>query len=274
MEYVNLKGARVPVLGLGTWQLSGAQCADIVRAGLDLGYRHIDTAQAYNNEEEVGMALAGSGVARDDIFLTTKVWYERIAPSELQRSVDESLKKLRTDHVDLLLIHWPNAKVPLGDSLAALAEVKAQGKARYVGVSNFTVALLKEAVESHGADLICDQVEYHPFLSQRPVLEFLRSHGMFLTAYSPIARGEAATHPTLVRIGEAHGKSAVQVTLRWLLDQTNVVAIPKAGDEKHLKSNFEIFDFKLTDAERAEIDALTGNRRLINPGWAPAWDAA
>jgi 2,5-diketo-D-gluconate reductase B len=274
MEYVNLKGARVPALGLGTWQLSGAQCADIVRAGLDLGYRHIDTAQAYNNEEEVGLALAGSGVARDDIFLTTKVWYERIAPGDLQRSVDESLTKLRTDHVDLLLIHWPNAKVPLGDSLKALAEVKAQGKARHIGVSNFTVALLKEAVETHGADLICDQVEYHPFLLQRPVLEFLRSHEMFLTAYSPIARGEAATHPTLTRIGEAHGKSAVQVTLRWLLDQPNVVAIPKASGEKHLKSNFEIFDFKLTDAERAEIDALTGNRRLINPGWAPAWDAA
>jgi len=274
MEYVNLKGARVPALGLGTWQFSGAQCADVVRAGLDLGYRHIDTAQAYNNEEEVGVALAGSGVARDDIFLTTKVWYERIAPGDLQRSVDESLTKLRTDHVDLLLIHWPNAKVPLGDSLKALAEVKAQGKALHIGVSNFTVALLKEAVETHGADLICDQVEYHPFLSQRPVLEFLRSHGMFLTAYSPIARGEAATHPTLVRIGEAHGKSAVQVTLRWLLDQPDVVAIPKASGEKHLKSNFEIFDFKLTDAERAEIGALTGNRRLINPGWAPAWDAA
>jgi 2,5-diketo-D-gluconate reductase B len=274
MEYVNLKGARVPALGLGTWQLSGAQCADIVRAGLDLGYRHIDTAQAYNNEEEVGVALAGSGVARDEIFLTTKVWYERIAPGDLQRSVDESLTKLRTEHVDLLLIHWPNAKVPLGDSLKALAEVKAQGKALHIGVSNFTVALLKEAVEIQGADLICDQVEYHPFLSQRPVLEFLRSHGMFLTAYSPIARGEAATHPTLTRIGEAHGKSAVQVTLRWLLDQPNVVAIPKASGEKHLKSNFEIFDFKLTDAEQAEIDALTGNRRLINPGWAPAWDAA
>jgi 2,5-diketo-D-gluconate reductase B len=274
MEYVNLKGARVPALGLGTWQLSGAQCADIVRAGLDLGYRHIDTAQAYNNEEEVGVALAGSGVPRDDIFLTTKVWYERIAPGELQRSVDESLTKLRTDHVDLLLIHWPNAKIPLGDSLKALAEVKAQGKARHIGVSNFTVALLKESVEVHGVDLACDQVEYHPFLSQRPVLDFLRSHEMFLTAYSPIARGEAATHPTLVRIGEAHGKSAVQVTLRWLLDQANVAAIPKASGEKHLKSNFEIFDFKLTDAERAEIDALTGNRRLIDPGWAPAWDAA
>ena len=274
MDYVNLKGARVPALGLGTWQLSGAQCADVVRAGLDMGYRHIDTAQAYNNEEEVGAALAGSGVARDDIFLTTKVWYERIAPGELQRSVDESLTKLRTDHVDLLLIHWPNVKIPLGDSLKALAEVKAQGKARHIGVSNFPVALLKEAVEVNGADLLCDQVEYHPFLSQRQVLEFLRSHEMFLTAYSPIARGEAATHPTLVRIGEAHAKSAVQVTLRWLLDQVNVVAIPKASGEKHLKSNFEIFDFELSEGERAEIDALTGNRRLINPGWAPAWDAA
>jgi 2,5-diketo-D-gluconate reductase B len=274
MEYVNLKGARVPALGLGTWQLSGAQCADVVRAGLDLGYRHVDTAQAYKNEEEVGVALANSGVARDDIFLTTKVWYDRIAPGDLQRSVDESLQKLRTDHVDLLLIHWPNAKIPLGDSLKALAEVKAAGKARNIGVSNFTVALLKEAVERHGADLLCDQVEYHPFLSQRPVLDFLRAHDMFLTAYSPIARGEAATHPTLKRIGEAHGKSAVQVTLRWLLDQPHVVAIPKASDEKHLKSNFEIFDFKLSDQERAEIDAMLGNRRLINPGWAPAWDAA
>ena len=274
MDYVTIKGARVPALGLGTWKLSGAHCADIVREGLAMGYRHVDTAQAYGNEEEVGVALAGSGVGRDEIFLTTKVWYERIGNGELQRSIDESLTKLRTDHVDLLLIHWPNPKFPLGESLKALAEVKAAGKARHVGVSNFPVALLREAVEQHGADLLCDQVEYHPFLSQRPVLEFLRSHDMMLTAYSPIAQGEVATHPVLTRIGANHGKSGVQVTLRWLIDQPNVAAIPKAGDQKHLQSNLEIFDFKLSDEERAEIDGLLGNKRLINPGWAPQWDAA
>ena len=274
MEYVNLKGARVPALGLGTWQLSGAQCAEVVRAGLAMGYRHVDTAQAYGNEEQVGEALADSGIPRDDIFLTTKVWYERIGDGELQRSVDESLKKLRTDHVDLLLIHWPNPKFPLGESLQALSDVKAAGKARNIGVSNFPTALLKDAVERHKADLLCNQVEYHPFLSQRPVLEFARANDMMVTAYSPIARGEAATHPVLTRIGEKHGKSAVQVTLRWLIDQSNVAAIPKASGEKHLRSNFEIFDFRLDADDRAEIDSLRGDRRLINPGWAPAWDAA
>ncbi|EWY36364.1 2,5-didehydrogluconate reductase [Skermanella stibiiresistens SB22] len=274
MDYVNLKGVRVPALGLGTWQLSDAQCADVVRAGLAMGYRHVDTAQAYKNEDQVGLALADSDVPRDEIFLTTKVWHERLEADDLKRSVDESLTKLRTDHVDLLLIHWPNPEFPLGRSLEALAEVKARGKARQIGVSNFPVALLREAIERHGADLLCDQIEYHPFLSQKPILEFARAHDLMVTAYSPIARGEVAAHPVLTRIGERHGKSAVQVTLRWLIDQPNVAAIPKASGEKHLRSNFEIFDFKLTDEDRAEIDGLLGDRRLVNPGWAPEWDPA
>lgn len=248
MKFVEIKGARIPALGFGTWQITGADCVRMVRHALDVGYRHIDTAQIYENEAEVGRGLAESDVAREDVFLTTKVWMDNLADGDLQASVDESLRKLKTDHVDLLLIHWPNDQVDLGETLSALAEVQKAQKTRYIGVSNFPVAWMRRAIEDHGADILCNQVEYHPFLNQAPVLDFVRKHDMMLTAYSPLARGRVASSDVIAEVARKHNKSPAQITLRWLVEQDNVAAIPKAGSEEHCRSNFEIFDFPF-DAE-------------------------
>ncbi|HJT07931.1 MAG TPA: aldo/keto reductase [Stellaceae bacterium] len=273
MKYLDIEGTRVPALGLGTWQLSGRGCFEAVRRALDLGYRHIDTAQMYGNESEVGWAVRDSGFARDQIFLTTKLAPANHAAAAVKRSTEESLRRLATDHVDLLLIHWPTGEVPLGETLSALAELRKAGKARHIGVSNFNVALLDEAVATHGADLLCNQVEYHPYLSQRAVLAATRRHGIMLTAYSPLARGRVLRDPVLSAIGRAYDKSPAQVALRWLLDQDGVVAIPKASSRAHLAANLAIFDFALSAADRAQIDALRDGYRVVDPaGWAPDWD--
>lgn len=273
MQYLEIKGARVPVPGLGTWQLSGRGCFETVRHALDLGYRHIDTAQMYGNETEVGWAMRESGLARDAIFLTTKLAPGNLAAAAVRRTAEESLRRLATDHVDLLLIHWPTGEAPLGETLGALAALRAAGKTRYIGVSNFNVALLQEAIETHGANLLCNQVEYHPYLSQRAVLAAVRRQGMMLTAYSPLARGRVQRDPALAAIGRKYGKAPAQVALRWLLDQDGVAAIPKAAGRAHLAANLDIFDFTLSAEDRAAIDALRDAYRVVDPtGWAPDWD--
>jgi 2,5-diketo-D-gluconate reductase B len=273
MHDVEVKGTRVPAIGLGTWQLSGRGCYETVREALELGYRHIDTAQMYGNEPEVGQAIRDSGIARGEIFLTTKLAPGNLAAAAVRRSTEESLQRLGLDHVDLLLIHWPSSSVKPSETLGAMAALRAAGKARHLGVSNFTVKLLAEAVEAAHAELLCNQVEYHPFLSQRPVLAALASHGMMLTAYSPLARGRVLRHPTLVAIGRKYGKSPAQVTLRWLIDQERVAAIPKAAGRGHLAANLDIFDFALAAEDRAAIDALRGSERVVDVGgWSPRWD--
>lgn len=272
MKHLELKGARVPALGFGTFELSGPLCAEMVRYALELGYRHLDTAQVYGNEDLVGKGMRGAGVEREEIFLTTKVWMDQLAYADVKRSTEESLSRLGTEYVDLLLIHWPNPAVPLQETLRALAELREAGKTRFIGVSNFTVALLEETVNTHGADVLCNQVEYHPFLSQRPVLNWLRDHDMLLTAYSPLARGRVLDDPALQRIAGRHGKTPTQVALRWLIEQDNVAAIPKASSREHCKANFEIFDFALSEVDMEEIGRLTGSTRLIDPDWAPDWD--
>ncbi len=272
MKQVEIKGARVPAIGLGTWQLNGRTCREAVRQALELGYRHIDTAQMYGNETEVGAALRDSGIAREEIFLTTKLAPGNLGAAEARRTAEESLKRLGLDHVDLLLIHWPSGEAPLGETLAALARLRQEGKARFIGVSNFTVKLLQEAVETLGADLLCNQVEYHPFLSQRPVMAALKRHGLMLTAYSPLGRGHVQRDGALAAIGRTYGKSAAQVALRWLIDQENVAAIPKAASRAHAAANIDIFDFTLAEEDRAVIDALRGDLRIVDPGWGPHWD--
>ena len=272
MHVIEARGARILALGLGTWQMSGETCREAVREALALGYRHLDTAQMYDNEADVGAGLEAAGVPREEVFLTTKVWMDQLAPQALKTAAAESLKRLRTDYVDLLLIHWPNPEVPLGESLGAMAELRDAGRVRHIGVSNFNVALMREAMEDHGAEIICNQVEYHPFLSQRPVLDYARARGAAVTAYCPLARGEAAGDPTLERIAAKHGKTSAQVALRWLLQQDGVAAIPKAAKSEHLRANLEVFDFALDDDDLAAIDRLPGDRRQIDPGWAPAWD--
>lgn len=254
MKFIETKGARIPALGLGTWRLTGSACERTVRAALEMGYRHIDTASIYGNEAEVGAALRRSGVPREEVFLTTKVWRDSLGYEPAKRSVAESLHRLGLDHVDLVLIHWPGPGI--AETLHAFAELRAAGRTRWIGVSNFDANLLREAIEEQHADLLCNQVEYHPLNPQREVLEYGRRKGLMLTAYSPLAKGRLVDNPALARIGTAHGKTPAQVVLRWLIEQDGVAAIPKAGSEAHLAANLAIFDFTLSAAERATIDAL------------------
>jgi diketogulonate reductase-like aldo/keto reductase len=226
MNFVEANGARIPAIGLGTWDLRGRVCARIVEQALRLGYRHIDTAQMYENEREVGEGLRASAVKRDQVFLTTKIWPTHFAPHDLERSAKESLVRLRLTEVDLLLLHWPNPQVPLVETLGALARIRQQGLARHIGVSNFTVALIEEAVALCPEPLLCDQVEYHPYLDQTKVRDACARHGMALVAYSPVARGRIKSDSALQRIGERHRKTAAQICLRWLVQQ-GVAAIPR-----------------------------------------------
>jgi diketogulonate reductase-like aldo/keto reductase len=272
MQFVEASGAKIPAIGLGTWELRGRTCARLVEQALKLGYRHIDTAQVYENEREVGEGLRASGVRRDDVFVTTKVWTTHFAPNDLERSTKESLAKLRLSEVDLLLLHWPNPQVPLSETLGALAHVRKLGMARHIGVSNFTVALIEQAVAACPEPLACDQVEYHPYLDQSKVLEACAQHGMALVAYSPIARGRIKGDEALVRIGQAHGKTAAQVCLRWLVQQ-NVAAIPRTSKIERLSENIDIFDFALSGDEMHAISQMASPKgRLTDFGFAPKWD--
>jgi 2,5-diketo-D-gluconate reductase B len=272
MQYVEANGAKIPAIGLGTWELRGRACARLVEQALRLGYRHIDTAQVYENEREVGEGLRASRVKRDDVFVTTKVWTNHFAPNDLERSTKESLTKLRLTEVDLLLLHWPNPHVPLSETLGALANAKKLGMARHIGVSNFTVALIEEAVAACPEPLACDQVEYHPYLDQTKVREACARHGMALVAYSPVAKGRIKGDATLMQIGRTHGKTAAQVCLRWLVQQ-NVSAIPRTSKIERLSENIEIFDFELSEEEMNQISQMgSAKGRLTDFGFAPKWD--
>jgi len=274
MHAVGANGARIPVLGLGTWELRGRTCARIVEQALRSGYRHIDTAQIYDNEREVGEGLRASGVKRDEVFVVTKIWPSHFAPRDFERTAKECLVRLRLPQVDLLLLHWPNPTIPLSETIGALCKVKRDGLARHVGVSNFTVAMIEEATKLSSEPLVCNQFECHPFLDQTKVIAATRAHGMAVVAYSPIARGEAAHDPVLTAIGKAHGKSAAQVCLRWLVQQ-DIVVIPRTAKVERLSSNAAIFDFILTEDEMARIGALAHPRgRVVNYSYAgaPKWD--
>lgn len=274
MHTVKAHGADIPALGFGTFELDDATASRMVKAALEIGYRHIDTAQIYKNEKAVGQGIADSGVPRSDIFLTTKVWVNRFSADELAKSVDESLDRLGTDYVDLLLLHWPNPNIPLSETVPAINAVKKSGKARNIGISNFTTALIDQAVELSELPLATNQVEYHPLLNQDKVLSRLREHGMSLTAYSPLAQGEVFDNAVLKQIGQAHNKNPGQIALRWLIQQEGVIAIPRTTSEAHARDNFDIFDFELSGDEMVEINQLTRqNHRTINPGsLAPDWD--
>jgi 2,5-diketo-D-gluconate reductase B len=273
MIYVEAQGARIPALGLGTWQLDGDVARRMVGYALDLGYRHIDTAQMYGNEAEVGAALAGSAVPREQIWLSTKIWPDNFRAGALKRAAEERVRRLRTEP-DLLLLHWPNPRVPLEETMGALNEVKRRGLARHIGISNFNVALIRDGLAASEEPLVANQVEYQPYLSQRAVLEEVRANGMALVAYSPLAKGRVFDDRTLARIGERHDKNPGQVTLRWLLQQDGVAAIPRSSREAHAKANLEIFDFELSEAEMEEIFALAhpGGREVQVAGFAPRWD--
>ncbi len=275
MQDVIVGDARIPVLGFGTFELGGDTCRDMVERALDIGYRHIDTAQMYRNERAVGAAIQAAGVPRSEIFLTTKVWPERFRDGDLQDSVAESLDRLALDHVDLLLLHWPSPDgVPLQETLGALNDVRDRGWTRHVGISNFTIALTRAALDASDAPLITNQVEYHPFLSQQPLLTELRRQGMALTAYAPLAQGRVPADDTLAAIAAEYGRSATQVGLRWLIQQPGVAAIPRSTSPDHAEDNLGALDFALTDEHMARISALArSDGRVIDPsGLAPDWD--
>jgi 2,5-diketo-D-gluconate reductase B len=273
MQFVEAHGARIPAVGLGTMTLKDAVCVDIVAAALKLGYRHLDTAERYGNEAEVGQGLHNSGVKREDVFVTTKVYWDRLAPGDFERSVEESLKKLKLSAVDLLLIHWPSPKVPLSESIGALCQAKRAGLTKHIGIANFTVPLIEEAVQLASEPLVTNQIEVHPYLDQTKVIAACRRHGLSVTAYCPLARGKVLGDEGIVSIGKAHAKSASQVVLRFLVQQ-GLIVIPRTSHRERLAENLAIFDFTLSDAEMAAIAGMKRtDGRVVNPPHAPQWDA-
>jgi len=276
MNVIEANGAKIPAIGLGTMTLKDAVCVEAVKAALRLGYRHIDTAERYGNEGEVGeglqQGLRAAGLQREDVFVTTKVYHDRLAAADFERSFDESLKKLKLPWVDLLLIHWPNPKVPLAETIGVLCKAKRAGRAKHVGVANFTTSLLAEATRLASEPLVTNQIEVHPFLDQSKVLAACRAHGLSVTAYCPIARGKVPGNEVIERIAKAHAKSSAQIALRYLVQQ-GIIPIPRTANPEHLAANLAIFDFKLSDAEMAELGKLKrADGRVVNPPHAPQWD--
>ncbi|HKA73386.1 MAG TPA: aldo/keto reductase [Xanthobacteraceae bacterium] len=266
-------GAKIPVIGFGTSTLG--DCSEVVATALRLGYRHIDTARKYGTERGVGEGIRASGVAREKIFVTTKVSHEYLRADDFARSVEGSLRDLDLAHVDLLLVHWPNPGIPLAETMQALARARRQNLTRHIGVANFPIALLDEAVALCPEPLVTDQVEFHPHLDQSKLLAACRRHGLVLTAHCPLGRGRLMREPVLADIARLRGRTAAQVALRWAIQQGGVVPIPRSAHSGHIAENVDIFDFVLTPDEMARIDALKRpGSRIANPvGRAPAWDA-
>src|SRR5215469_14347725 len=272
MQFVEANGAKIPAIGLGTWELRGRSCARAVEQALRLGYRHIDTAEMYDNEREVGDGLRASRVPRGEVFITTKVWQSHLSPPEFERSTKESLVRLRLSEVDLLLIHWPNPQIPLAETIGALCKMKKVGFARHVGVSNFTVPMLQEAVRLATEPLVTNQIEWHPYLDQSKLVAASRRHGLSVTAYSPIARGRAGSDSQLRLIGTHHRKTGGQVSLRFLI-QEGAIVIPRTSRRERLEENIAIFDFELDPAEIDEIREFAHPRgRVVDWAGAPNWD--
>lgn len=274
MKIVEANGARIPALGLGTWDLRGGQCAELVAHALTHGYQHIDTAQMYANEREVGQGIAASGVTRDAFFLTTKIWPDNFSADDFARAAEERVRLLDCGPVDLLLLHWPSREVPLAETMAALVKAKRDGLTKHIGISNFTTALIGEAVALADEPIACNQVEYHPLLSQDAVLAACARHGIAVTAYCPIARNAVADQAVVREIAGKHDASPAQIALAWLVRQDGVIAIPRSSKPERLDSNLAALDIDLSDDDAAAIGALTAhNQRLVSPaGVAPDWD--
>ena len=275
MQTVDANGARIPVVGFGTWRLSGEACARAVEEALRAGYRHIDTAAAYGNEDRVGEGLRAAGVPRDDVFITTKVMPQDLADRDFQRTLDRSLDQLGIGEVDLVLIHWPSRELAMQACIASLNHARARGAARHIGVSNFTVSLLREAWAATDAPLVTNQCEYHPYLRQDAVIAACRDWGMAFTAYSPLGRQRVLDDPVITGIAARHGRTPAQVVLRWEIQQPGVVTIPKSATASRIRENIDVFGFALSDGEMAAISALGASHRhrIANfGGLAPDWD--
>ncbi len=273
IPHLTAHGCSMPAVGFGTSQLG--DCGDLVATALKAGYRHIDTAWKYGSEKGVGAGIRASGVPRSDIFLVTKVSHEYLRADAFARSVEESLKNLQVDYVDLLHVHWPSVdKVPLKETMGALARAKREGLTRHIGVANFNIALLEEAIATCPEPLATLQAEYHPYLDQTKVLDFCRRHGLVFTAYCPLARGRLFQDPVLAAIAQAKGKTIAQIVLRWIVQQGNIAPLPRSSNPERIAQNLDIYDFTLGDDDMRRIHKLArADGRIANPaGRAPAWD--
>ena len=268
--------ANIPVLGLGTWQSTGQDCIDVVSQGLKMGYEHIDTAQAYGNEVEVGKGIKQSGVARDKFFLTTKIFPDdmKFEPEKLVAAAKRSLENLDTDYVDLLLLHWPDDRVPLSETISALCELQKQGLTRNIGVSNFNIANIIEAKRHADVPIAVNQVEFHPFIKQKTLQTFLNNHHILLEAYSPLARGDVFDNKIIKDIADKHGITAAQVSLAWILADKHRIAIPKTSNPEHLQGNLDAIKVELSADELEEIGSLarSDGRKIKHPDYSPEWD--
>lgn len=268
MKTILLKsGYPIPVLGLGTWLMNGRECFDSVLMALENGYRHIDTATAYENEDDIGQALQASGINRKELFITSKVWYQKLRFKDVIDQCNSSLEKLRTDYLDLILIHWPNKFIPLQDTFRAFERLIEDHKVRSIGVSNFTINHLNEALKITVLPIAVNQIEFHPFLYQKEIYSFCKERDITVTAYSPLARGKVFESDLLQRIGQKKDTGPGQVALAWLLKK-GIVVIPKSSSEEHIIANLEALSIDLTDEESGQIDNLSQNQRFINPSWS------
>jgi 2,5-diketo-D-gluconate reductase B len=272
MKNLTTQGIAVPQLGLGTFKLTGDACIAGVETALKLGYRHVDTAEMYGNEAEVGAGIKAAGLPRGDLHVTTKVWHENLAPDAIKRAFDASQTKLGLDVIDLYLVHWPSKGMNLPAIFETLMKFKDEGRIRALGVANFPVALVKQAVEEIGAPVACNQVEYHALLDQTKLLTYLRSRSIPLVAYCPLGQGRLADNETMKTIAAKHGVSAAQVALKWLLDQDGVAAIPKASRKESQQANLDALKVTLDDDDRKAIAVLPKDQRLVKPAFAPDWD--
>lgn len=274
MKTVTTRDVSIPRLGFGTFRMPGDSCQPAVESAIALGYRHFDTAAMYENEDAVGAAIATSRFARNELFVTTKVWHDQLGTRDtIQKAFDTSLAKLKLDYVDLYMVHWPSKNMDMATVLDALTALRDEGRTRAIGVCNFTLPMMRRAVDELRAPIAALQVEYHPFLDQSALLAYLRERGIPLTAYAPLAQGRAAKDETLGRIAAKHDASAAQVAIAWLLSQDGVIAIPKAQRPESQQLNLDALKIVLDDEDRALIAALPKNQRYVSPPFAPDWNA-
>jgi 2,5-diketo-D-gluconate reductase B len=265
---IKTKSVSVPGIGFGTYKLTGHEAIDAVEFALGVGYRHIDTARFYDNEIEIGRAVKNSGLTRESVFITTKIFPNDFR--RLEEATEDSLRKLKSDYVDLLLLHWPSDDESNKIAVDALNEVVNKGLTKSIGVSNFNIEKLSKAIAR--APIICNQVEYHPYISQEKMLAFLKEHNMIMTAYSPLAKGKVVKDWIIMELAGNYDKTVSQVVIRWLYQQGNIAVIPKASSKERINENFDIFDFELLDEDMRIISGLSMNHRITNPGWSPIWD--